>query len=41
MRASSESRFSSFEEKILGRMADFLRQKKSVNACLTSVTNNV
>ena len=43
MRASIESRFSSFEEKMLGLMADFLRQQRSANACLTttSVTNNV
>ena len=43
MRASIESHFSSFEEKMLGLMADFQKQKRTVNACLTtsSVTYNV
>ena len=38
-----ETRFSSFEEKMLGLMADFLRQQRSANACLTTtpVTNNL
>ena len=44
MRSSIETRFSSFEEKMLGMMADFQRQQKSVNSSLTAtstVTNNV
>ena len=43
MRASIESRFSSFEEKMLGLMADFQKQQRPVNTCLTNstVTNNV
>ena len=43
MRASIKSRFSSFEEKMLGLMADFQKQQRPVNTCLTNstVTNNV
>ena len=43
MRASIESRFSSFEEKMLGLMADFQKQQRLVNTCLTNstITNNV
>ena len=32
-RASIESRFSSFEEKMLGLMADFQKQQRPVNTC--------
>ena len=43
MRASIKSRFSSFKEKMLGRMANFQKQQRPVNTCLTNstVTNNV
>ena len=38
MRASIEARFSSFEEKMLGMMADFQRQQKSVQPTLVATS---